>query len=161
MFLQGQVTNTCNNITNVALATASAVAQAIVMNPQASIPVQSTHHPNRGTKAAEPEPFNGNRDKTEEFIQAIQVAVAMQADTFPDERMKILYALSFMHGGMVQVWAANKTTAVLNGTSQMQTLAAFLDNVKKTFGDPDRARTAHAQLHELNMTPRTTAEDYM
>jgi len=28
----------------------------------------------------------------------------MQLDTFLDERMKILYALSFMCGGMVQVW---------------------------------------------------------
>src|SRR6266481_9149155 len=74
--------------------------------------------------------------------------------------MKILYAQSFMHGGTAQVWAANKTTAVLNGTSQMQTLVAFLDNVKKMFRDPDRARTAHAQLHELKMAPRTTAEDY-
>ena len=48
----------------------------------------------------------------EEFVWAIQIAVAMQADTFADERMKILYALSFMRGGMAQVWAANETTAV-------------------------------------------------
>src|SRR6266481_6290145 len=83
-FLQGQVTDTHDDITNVALATASAVAQAIVMNPQASIPVQSMHHPNRGAKAAKPEPFDGNQDKMEEFIWAIRIAVAMQADTFPD-----------------------------------------------------------------------------
>ena len=50
--------------------------------------------------------------------------------------------------------------AVITGTSQMQTLDIFLENVEKTFGDPDRARTARAQLHELKMTPGTTAEDY-
>ena len=33
----------------------------------------------------------------------------MQIDAFTDERMKILYVLSFMHGGMAQVWAANET----------------------------------------------------
>jgi len=85
----------------------------------------------------------------------------MQADTFVDKRMKILYALSFMHGGMAQVCAVNKTMAVITGTSQMQTLDIFLENVEKTFGDPDRACTAHAQLHELKMTPGTMAEDYM
>ena len=61
----------------------------------------------------------------------------MQADTFADERMKILYALSFMRGGTAQVWAANETMAVINGASQTQTLDDFLDNIKKTFGDPD------------------------
>ena len=84
----------------------------------------------------------------------------MQADTFADERMRILYALSFMRGGTAQVWAANETMAVINGTTQMRTLDIFLEDVEKTFGDPDRARTAHTQLHELKMTHGTTAEDY-
>ena len=43
----------------------------------------------------------------------------------------------------------------------MQTLDIFLESVKKTFRDPDQAWTAHTQLHELKMTPSTTAEDYM
>ena len=100
------------------------------------------HNPIRSTKAADPEPFDGNWDQTEEFMRAIQIAVTMQADTFADERMKILYALSFMRGGMAQVWAANETMAVITGTSQMQTLDIFLENIEKTFGDPDWARTA-------------------
>ena len=50
---------------------------------------------------------------------------------------------------------------IKTGTTQMQTLDIFLESVKKTFGDPDRARTARAQLHELKMTPGTMAEDYM
>ena len=84
----------------------------------------------------------------------------MQADTFADERMKILYALLFMRGGTAQVWVANETMAVITGTSQMQTLDTFLESVEKTFGDPDRARTARTQLHELKMAPGTMAEDY-
>ena len=84
----------------------------------------------------------------------------MQANTFVDERMKVLYAISFMHGGTAQVWAANETMAVITGTTQMQTLDIFLESVEKTFGDPDWAQTAHAQLHELKMTPGTMAEDY-
>ena len=160
-FLQTQVADTRDDITNVASATASAVAQAIATNPQASIPIQTSHNPTRSAKAADPEPFDGNRDQTEEFVRAVWIAVTMQADTFADERMKILYALSFMHGGMAQVWVANETMAVITGTSQMQTLDIFLESVEKTFRDPDRARMAHTQLHELKMAPGTTAEDYM
>ena len=73
----------------------------------------------------------------------------MQADTFADERMKILYALSFMRRGTAQVWAANETMAVITGTSQMQTLDIFLGSVEKTFRDPDWAWMAHTQLHKL------------
>ena len=86
--------------------------------------------------------FDGNCDKTKEFVRAIRIAVTMQADAFADERMKVLYALSFMHGGTAQVWAVNETMAVMNGTSHMQTLDIFLENVEKTFGDLDRVHTA-------------------
>ena len=84
----------------------------------------------------------------------------MQANTFADKRMKILYALSFMRGGTAQVWETNETMAVITGTSQMQTLDIFLESVEKTFGDPDQAQTARTQLHELKMTHSTMAEDY-
>ena len=50
--------------------------------------------------------------------------------------------------------------AVINGMSQMQTLDIFLENVEKSFGDPDRAHTARTQLRDLKMTPSTMAEDY-
>ena len=50
----------------------------------------------------------------------------MQIDAFADERMKILYALSFMRGGMAQVWAANETSAVLANTSTFNTLEGLL-----------------------------------
>jgi len=50
----------------------------------------------RSTKVAKLESFDGNRDKTEQFIPSIHIAVTMQLDMFKDERMKILYALSFM-----------------------------------------------------------------
>ena len=137
------------------------MAQAIATNPQANIPVQTSHNPTQSTKAADPEPFDGNQDQTKEFIRAIRITVTMQADTFTDERMKVLYVLLFMCGGTAQVWAANETMAVITGTSQMQTLDIFLESVEKTFGDLDWAQTAHAQLPELKMTPGTMAEDYM
>ena len=57
-FLQSQVANMHNDITNVALATASAVAQAITTNPPASIPIQPMHHSNWGAKAADTAGFS-------------------------------------------------------------------------------------------------------
>src|SRR5882724_722028 len=85
----------------------------------------------------------------------------MQINAFTDERMKILYVLSFMHRGMAQVWAANETSAVLANTSTFSTLEGLLTLIKRTFGDLDKEMTAHAQLHTLRMTPGMTAEEYM
>src|SRR5882724_8703603 len=84
----------------------------------------------------------------------------MQLNVFMDERMKILYTLSFMWGGMAQVWAANETSAILDNMSSFITLAELLASIKRTFGDPDRERTAHTQLHALKMTPGMMAEEY-
>src|SRR5882724_8487350 len=85
----------------------------------------------------------------------------MQIDTFADKRMKILYVLSLMHRGMDQVWAANETSAVLANMSTFNTLEGLLTSIKRTFGDPDKERTARAQLHALRMTPGMTTEEYM
>src|SRR5882672_756275 len=108
------------------------------------------NHSPRGARAAKLESFNGSRDKTEQFIQSVCI-VTMQLDTFMDERMKILYALSFMHGGIVQVWSENETNVILSHSSTFTTLAELLAGITRTFGDPDRERTSRAQMHALKM----------
>src|SRR5882724_7606455 len=79
---------------------------------------------------------------------------------FVDERMKILYTLSFMRGGIAQVWAENETNAILSYTSTFATLTELLSSIERTFGDPDQERTACAQLHALKMTAGMTADEY-
>src|SRR5882724_1552139 len=85
----------------------------------------------------------------------------MQIYAFANERMKILYMLSFMGGGMAQVWEANETSTTLANMSTFNTLEALLMSIEKTFGDLDRERMACTQLHTLKMIPGMTAEEYM
>src|SRR6266481_3978077 len=85
----------------------------------------------------------------------------MQADTFADEGMKILYTLLFMHRGTAQMWAANETMAIMDSRSHFHTLDKIFASIKRAFGDPDWARMACMQLHKLKMTQGMTAEDYM
>ena len=58
----------------------------------------------------------------------------MQINAFADKRMKILYMLSFISGGMAQVWAANETSVTLANMSMFNTLGLLMSG-KKTFGD--------------------------
>jgi len=134
---------------------ALAIAQAILMN----MPTRS--HLSRGAREAELESFDGSRDKAKQFVQSIHIAITMQLDMFTDERMKILYALSFMHGGIAQVLAENETNVVLSHTSTFSTLMELLVGIERTFGDPDQERTVHTQLHALKMKTGMMADDYM
>src|SRR5882724_10679839 len=84
--------------------------------------------------------------------QSTSLSPSMQIDAFTDERMKILYTLSFMSGGMAQVWEANETSVTLANMSMFNTLKGLLMSIKKTFRDPDRERMACTQLHALKMT---------
>src|SRR5882724_4087434 len=97
----------------------------------------------------------------EQFIQSIHITITIQLDAFVDERMKILYTLSFMWGVMAQVWAANEMSVILDNMSSFGTLVELLASIKRTFSDPDQERTTHTQLHTLRMTPGMTAEEYM
>ena len=85
------------DILDAAAKVTSTVVQEILMNM-----LTGSHSP-RGTRAAKPESFYGSRDKAEQFVQSICIAVTMQLNMFAAKRMKILYALSFMHGGIAQV----------------------------------------------------------
>jgi hypothetical protein len=153
--LQGHFINTQNNLANVASTAAVAAAQQIATPAPPTIP--SSHRP---IKAADPEKFSGDRAETEGFIRAIKLAIAVQPGSFPDERTKILYALSFMTSGSAQIWAHNETEAVINGSSTIQTFEAFARRVQEAFGDPDLARTARTKLHNLKMTSGMSADEY-
>src|SRR5882724_9076287 len=107
-----------DDVANAASQAVLAVAWMILTNVQVPPGGQSR----RNSKAADPETFDRSQEKTEQFIQSVRIAITMQIDTFADERMKILYTMSFMSGGMAQVWAANKTSTTLANMSTFNTL---------------------------------------
>ena len=107
--LQNHFVNSQNNLVQAASNAAVAAAQQIAP------PNQSSSKPT--IKAADPEKFSGDRAETEGFIWALSLFIAIQPGSFPDARTKMLYALSFMSGGSVHIWAQNKTDAVIKGTS--------------------------------------------
>src|SRR5882724_4776094 len=88
------------------------------------------------------------------------MAVTMQINASADERMKLLYVLSFMSGEMAQVWVANKTSMALANMSTFNTLKGLLTSNERTFRNPDRERMACTQLHVLKMMPGMTTEEY-
>jgi len=66
------------DVTNAATKAVSSIAQAILTN----IPVATGSCLSRNTRPAEPESFDGSRDKAEQFFQSIHIAITMQLNTF-------------------------------------------------------------------------------
>src|SRR3979490_49484 len=114
----------------------------------------------RSIKAADPEKFSGDRADTEGFIRPVKLSITIQPGSFMDDKMKMLYALSFISGGSAAIWAHNKTQAIIDGTSLITTFDEFTKQVEEAFGDPGRARTAHTKLRDLKMTSNMSADDY-
>ena len=111
--------------------------------------------PTRNAKASDPEPSDGSRESTEQFVQSVCIAVTMQLDAFTDEGMKILYTLSFMRGGMAQVWVANKTSAILDNMSSFGTLTELWHQLK----GPSAIQTRKGCLYTATYTKDDTGYD--
>ena len=76
---------TQDNVLDAAAKAKSSVVQATLSNVS-----MGGHSSLWGARAAKPEAFDRIREKTEQFFWAIHIMVAMQMDTFMDERKKVL-----------------------------------------------------------------------
>src|SRR3979490_1712094 len=153
--LQSQLGSIQSNLANAASAAAIATTQHMAVHIPS--PTSPSHC---SIKAADPEKFSGDRADTEGFIHAVKLSIAIQLGSFPDDKTKMLYALSFMSGGSVAIWAHNITQAIIDGTSLITTFDEFTKQVEEAFGDPDRARTACTKLHDLRMMSNMSADEY-
>src|SRR3979490_497800 len=109
--LQNQFENAQSNLANAASAATLAAAQQMVIHT----PTTTQHSPHP-IKAADTEKFCGDGADTEGFIHAVKLSITLQPTSFPDEKTKMLYALSFISGGSAALWAHNNTKAIFVGT---------------------------------------------
>jgi len=98
--------------------------------------------------------------QTNEFIWLVKLSIVVISATFPNQKMKILYTLLFMNGGIAEVWASNETQAVINGTMLIITFNEFMKQVEDAFGDLDQTQTTRTKLHDLHMITGMSADKY-
>lgn len=136
-------------------ANAQTLATAIIQHMPAPVvnlppPAAPTSCP---PKAADPEVFTGDQKKADPFLQAVSLNIAIQPNAFPDDRTRILYALSWMQGGSAGEWAANHTRTMLEGNQQpFASWDDFRVRFEAAFGDSDHQAQARHNLHNLKMT---------
>lgn len=96
----------------------------------------------RSEKLPDPEPFKGRRKALPAFLSKLQYKLEGNADRYPTERSKFLYAVSRIEGE-----AADTIRPLLDkDISSLEQLLGFL---QATYGDPNRKSTAQARLERL------------
>jgi hypothetical protein len=73
--------------------------------PQTLLPVASATRPKLDLKPSPPPNFDGDRQKGKGFINTCQAYFRLHPDQFPDEQMKIQWAMTYMNQGRAQKWA--------------------------------------------------------
>jgi len=140
---------------------AAAVNAALANQPNHQV---NPHHP-KEPKVAEPPIFSGDKHQVQSFLRAVQLNFQLLPNRFPqgDEKRRILFALTYIHGGTAGTWADNQTTAMLDQDvthHPFATFEDFKDVFEHAFGDADQAQRARINMSILKMNPGDTVEEY-
>ena len=98
-------------------------------------------------KVANPEYYQGQRNKLSTFITQVAMVIALQPSRFPNEKSKVLYAGSYLRDTAF-LWFQPWVTAT-PPPSFMTDFQEFCHELRRTFGDPDEVATAERHLYTL------------
>lgn len=101
-------------------------------------------------KVREPETYNGKKRglRADQFIEDCKLYFLVKSDEFKDERMKIIFAISYLTD-MVKTWASPIVCDILGKQKKREAKRwdVFEEEFVKAFGDPDKE--AAAAIREL------------
>ena len=125
-------------------------AEAIMNRLAPSVePAQST---SRAEKIADPDRFDGAREKLKVFKVQLMLKTYGNATRFPNTQHKLRYAYQFLTGTAQRMMRIHlrRTADPANGEETYEiafdTIAAFLTALDRHFGDPDEKHTAALTL---------------
>jgi hypothetical protein len=112
-------------------------------------------------KLNQPKIFDGKRGDLDDFIQDVQLYLAINDDVYDSDRKKIAYALSFMSEGDAKSWKGQFVRNASTPTGiNLGTWAQFLIDLKAAFQPYDASGDALEELTTLKMG-NTSIEDHI
>jgi hypothetical protein len=112
------------------------------------------HHLKTAVKSAQPDEYDGNRDKLNHFINSLSLYVALERKELTDEEL-IIVALSFIKKGRAVTWAENYLET---GNLKTQKYEDFVAALRDSFGDSDIALMAQMTLDTLRQGSSSMTE---
>ena len=87
----------------------------------------------RNISVRRPDPFDGSRHRTEEFIAQVEMFIRSEPASFVDDQKKVLFLTSYLTGEAFR-WSMPLMTSDTHGLTR--DYAAFKRSLLNTFGDP-------------------------
>jgi hypothetical protein len=128
----------------------------------------------RKIKLNNPPIFDGDRSKTLAFLLAVTTHFTVNPDEYPNDKVKKLFALSWMTEGTAIPWAQKELERILDleeettanisvaptGGAEAETWTAFANRFKKYFSDVVTKQIAQNKLQTLKQGTRRV-DDYV
>jgi hypothetical protein len=95
-----------------------------------------------------PTDFHGARELTTKFLQEVEMYMRTNAEIYNTEEKKVLFALSFMNGGVAGSWKQGKTAAYLKARD-FGTFDKFKQAVRTAFTPINDKGVAKTELRTL------------
>jgi hypothetical protein len=107
-----------------------------------------------------PEPFDGDRQKTKQFLNKVVVYLSLNGEVYNTDERKIGYTLALMDKGLAERWANTwRDTHIVTGTLNFGTWAAFYTEVEDFFKEEGGPMKAAIKLANIKMSG--TADAYV
>jgi len=101
-----------------------------------------------------PPKFSGERGQVVGFINAYHLFMQMRMDQVGD-RNKISWVLSYVQGGVAEIWKDNILDEIAKGTSVVQTVEQLFAKIRQEFGEFDEESRKVNELRVLEQGGKT------
>lgn len=109
-----------------------------------------------------PAEFNGDRNKTKEFILDCKLYLQVNGGTYSDDEKKMLFVMSNMRGGTAGPWKEDYyNTTMSSNNGNFRTFDFFIDTVDTAFTPSDEKGDARSKLRTLQIKGGMTADEYI
>lgn len=104
-----------------------------------------------------PTKYDGSKEAFDTFLRQVRLNFADRPEKFADDSRRIMFCLSYMKGGTAGDWSDSMTDTLLDNDWNL-TWDQFAIDLTKTFGDPNKQKTAQDQLESLTQGSTTAPE---
>ena len=105
-------------------------------------------------EAAKPPLFDGEREKVVGFINVCRLYISMRMKGTREEK-KISWVLTYIQGGMAEVWKKNMLEERRQGVSAVETVEELFTKMREEFSEFDKESRKVDELRLLEQEGRT------
>src|SRR5258706_11680061 len=134
-------------------------AELIMDRLARSAPAAAEPHVPRAERIADPDKFDGSREKLKTFKDQLMLKTSGNAARFPNTQHKLRYAYQFLTGKAQRTMRIHLRRSTEDSGEEtddivFESFAAFLAALDRHFGDPDEKHTAALALDKLRQANR-------